>query len=370
METFLADLLPAMQARGVESAAIVHAHDRASATPGERDASGVEIIRVPSWGRLLYAPISPSFPFWLERAIERIKPDVLHLHLPNTSAFWALRSSAAKRIPWVVHWHSDVVASRLDWRLRMAYPFYRPFEQALLAKASAIIATSPPYLEASQALAAWREKCRVVPLGFDPQRFPEPDEKWRARAESQWGGAGFRILAIGRMTYYKGHGTLIKAMAELKGARLILVGEGERKQELQALIQALGLSDRITLAGFRPDREVSALLASCDVFCLPSIERTEAFGMTVLEAMRFARPVIASNIEGSGVGWVVQDGVTGRLVPPADPGALAQVLREMAANREAAQKMGKAGEERFRQHFHIEKIADETIRIYTQVIVK
>lgn len=368
MEMFLADLLHTCQARGVESAAIVHAHDRASVSTGARDEMGVEIIRVPSWGRLLYAPISPQFPAWLERTIARFKPDVLHLHLPNTSAFWALRSKAARKIPWVVHWHSDVVASRLDKRLALAYPFYRPFEQALLARARAIVVTSPPYLEASQALAPWREKCHAVPLGLNPQRCAEPDTAHQAWAESQWDGAQFRILTIGRMTYYKGHETLIRAMAELPDARLVLVGDGERKNRLRALVQSLGLSDRVILAGYRPDPEVGALLASCDVFCLPSVERTEAFGMSILEAMRHARPVVASRIEGSGVGWVVQDGVTGMLVPPANPGALAQALREMAANRDAAQKMGKAGEERFNHHFHINKIADKTIKIYNHVL--
>lgn len=340
MEVFLADLVSACQARGVESAAIVHAHDRDSVSTGARDEAGVEIVRVPSWGRLLYAPISPQFPAWLERTIVRFKPDVLHLHLPNTSAFWALRSEAARNIPWVVHWHSDVVASRLDKRLALAYPFYRPFEQALLSRARAIIATSPPYLEASQALAPWREKCHVIPLGLNPQRCSEPDGAHLAWAESQWGNAQFRILTIGRMTYYKGHETLIRAMAQLPGARLILVGDGERKNRLHALVQTLGLGGRVILAGYRPDPEVCALLASCDAFCLPSIERTEAFGLVLPEAMRFSKPVVASNIPGSGVGWVVRDNETGVLVPPGDADALAAALHKLEVSPALRREMG------------------------------
>src|SRR5699024_5451513 len=110
------------------------------------------------------------------------KPDLLHLHLPNTSAFWAMAIPAARKIPWIVHWHADVVASRHDSKLALAYPLYRPFEQRFLKVASAIIATSPPYLESSSALAHWRDKCQVIPLGLDPARLPEPSEVERLAA--------------------------------------------------------------------------------------------------------------------------------------------------------------------------------------------
>ncbi len=99
------------------------------------------IYRAPCYGRLLYAPISPTFPFWLARAIREFQPDLLHLHLPNTSAFWALLVPAARRLPWVIHWHADVVASTIDRRLALAYRLYRPFEQRLLAASRR---SSPP----------------------------------------------------------------------------------------------------------------------------------------------------------------------------------------------------------------------------------
>ena len=89
--------------------ASVHRPLQPSSLPRSED--GACIYRAPSYGRLLYAPVSPAFPFWLARAIREFQPDLLHLHLPNTSAFGALLVPAARRLPWVIHWHADMVSS-------------------------------------------------------------------------------------------------------------------------------------------------------------------------------------------------------------------------------------------------------------------
>jgi len=368
METFVGDLLPALQKKGVLCTALVHAHSRASISAGAVDGAGVEVIRVPTWGRLLYAPVSPSFPLWLEKTLLRTKPDVIHYHMPNTSALWGLVSPLASRIPSVVHWHSDVVASKLDKRLALAYPLYRPFENALLSKAKAIIVTSPPYLEVSQALRPWREKCKVIPLGFDPARLPEPEESQRTWAASQWANAELRILCVGRLTYYKGHETLIRAMAGIKGGKLILVGDGERRARLESVIDSLGLAEKVMMVGYRTEKEVRALLESCEVFCLPSVERTEAFGMVLLEAMWAGKPVVASDVPGSGMGWVVSHGETGLLVVPADPKSLAQALLRLKANDALRKAMGAAARLRFESEFQMSRIADGIIDAYRLVL--
>ena len=122
------------------------------------------IYRAPSYGNLLFAPVSPAFPIYLLRLMANFKPHILHMHLPNISAFWAMVFSRARKIPWIVQWQSDVVFSEIHARLAAAY---RPFEQHLLRKAARIIVATPPYLSSSSALSKWREKCRVIPLGLD-----------------------------------------------------------------------------------------------------------------------------------------------------------------------------------------------------------
>jgi rhamnosyl/mannosyltransferase len=171
----------------------------------------------------------------------------------------------------------------------------------------AVIVATPDYLHTSPPLQLWREKCHVIPLGIDPKRFAQPTPQIRAEADRYWGN-GFRVLTIGRLTYYKGHEVLIRAVAHCPAVKLIIVGTGERRDYLQALIKQLNLEQRISLAGFQAEQQRNALLATCDVFCLPSIERTEAFGMVLLESMCFGKPVVASGIPGSGVNWVVRQG--------------------------------------------------------------
>ena len=364
MENFMADLLPALHAQEVAVAALVHDEQprRGGLLPAPGDA--VPIYRAPCYGRLLYAPVSPAFPFWLARAIREFRPDLLHLHLPNTSAFWALAVPAARRLPWVIHWHADVVATPLDRGLSLAYRLYRPLEQWLFAASQAVIVTSPPYLDASAALASWRERCHVIPLGLDPRRVADPEPAALARAEALWGDADFRVLAIGRLTYYKGHDVLIRAAAELELCRTLIVGTGERRQRLEALIQSLGLAGCVRLPGFQPDSDLHALLSSCDVLCLTSLDRAEAFGVVLLEAMRFGKPVIVSDIPGSGTGWVVRQAGHGLLVPPNDPAKLAAALRKLRHDPARRQSLGAAGAAALRERFGIGPVAETVAGLY------
>lgn len=382
MENFLADLLKASIDKGIRVSAIVHDHRRrlrsgtsqsqpAGFAQEYSPATGYEsaaIYRVPELGSLLYVPLSPQFPFWLRRAIRAERPDILHLHLPNTSAFWALCVPEARAIPWVVHWQSDVVSSDLDRRLRFAYPFYKPFEQAVLDRAEKVIVTSPPYLGGSDALRPWRVKCRIVPLGVDPTRIFKASPDDRSVAEQYWSGADFRILSVGRLTYYKGHEHLISAMQQFTEGCAVIVGEGVRRTILENTISELGVHHRVVLAGSLPPQQLHALMETCDCMCLPSIERTEAFGMVLLEGMAHRKPSVVSDVYGSGVGWVIQHGRTGLLVPPADPSALAEAFRRLYADRASLSRMGRQGWERYQSMFRIERVSREILEVYKEIL--
>jgi rhamnosyl/mannosyltransferase len=369
MEYFLADLVRAQQALGLDVAALVH-HEG----PGWRGSVPAladpppHIYRAPCLGRLLYVPLSPSFPWWLDRAIRDFAPDVLHLHLPNTSAFGALILPRARRLPWVIHWHADVVASAIDRRLALAYGLYRPFEQRLLRRSRAVIATSPPYLEASRALQPWRGRCVTIPLGLDPGRLVEPDTASLTQAEALWGQAALRVLAIGRLTYYKGHEVLIRASASLPGVQTLIIGGGEYRSRLERLIQSLHLGNRVRLTGYRSEVGVAALLASCDLLCLPSLERTEAFGLVLLEAMRYAKPLVVSDIPGSGAPWLVRRARNGFLTPPGDAQALAAALSALQARPDQRQQLGEAGAQALHREFGIQPVAVAINQLYGRVL--
>jgi glycosyltransferase involved in cell wall biosynthesis len=359
MERFLGDLVRAQQMAGDAPAVLCHADAEAKA---RQDPPW--LMRCPVWLSLLFAPISPAFPLWLARAIRRHEPEVLHLHLPNPSAFAALVLPSARRLPWVVHWHADVETGRFPWSMRLAYPFYRIFERALLERAEAIIATSAAYLEASRPLRPWRHKTEVIPLGVDPERLPEvPD----GTTGGSWRGDGMRVLAIGRLTYYKGFDTLIRAAADVPGIELAIVGEGEERPRLERLLDGLGRPAHIHLLGQADDAACQRLLASCDVFCLPSRERTEAFGIVLMEAMRYGKPIVASRLAGSGVTWVARENDNAVLMPPDDAPALTAALDRLRQDAGLCARLGASGRQRFLAEFDIAASARRLRRLYARI---
>ncbi len=359
MERYLGDLVQAQQAAGDSPAVLCHAHAGAG---DRRDPPW--LMRCPVWFRLLFAPVSPAFPLWLARAIRRHDPEVLHLHLPNPSAFAVLMLPSARRLPWIVHWHADVETGRFPWSLRLAYLFYHIFERAVLERADAVVATSAAYLESSRPLRHVRHKARVIPLGVDATRLPDvPDNE----TVGLWPREGMRVLALGRLTYYKGFDTLIRAVAELPGIELAIVGEGEERPRLERLLDQLGRPAHIRLLGEADDAVCQRLLASCDVFCLPSRERTEAFGIVLMEAMRYGKPVVATRLAGSGVPWVAREHDNAVLVPPDDVGALAAALAGLCEDAPTCARLGTSGRARFVAEFDIATSACALRRLYARI---
>jgi rhamnosyl/mannosyltransferase len=362
METYLRDLMVEHTRQGLQCTALVHRSEFSLVSLEEPyDAGGLklQITRAAVWARLLFTPISPTFPLCLRKLIRRQRPDVLHLHMPNVSVFWLLLLPSARRIPWLIHWHSDVPASSHSLGLRLFYAFYRPLEQAILKRCQAVIATSPPYLDSSQVLAPYREKCTVVPLGLDPGNLaPVGVDATRTEA------ARLRVLAIGRLTYYKGFEYLVRAAAENPDVDVRIVGDGDLAGYLADLAGKLGGARRVSFTGQLSDSELAREYLACDCFCLPSIERTEAFGLVLLEAMYFSRATIVSDVPGSGMGWIVEDGVTGLKVPVADATALAAAFRQLRADRDNLARLGTGGRRKFDRLFHIQKSASEVARLY------
>ena len=356
-----------MAARGVEMAMLAHASPGAKG-PHHFRKDGVDVHLAACHGQLLYAPVSPSFPFLLARLLREFRPDLLHLHMPNTSAFWALLSPAARRLPWLVHWHADVPLDISRPAVRAMYALYRPFEQALLRRAGVIAATSTPYRDSSTALAPWRDKTRVVPLGIDAGEKVDNAAKDTSSAQAHWPGGGLHLLAVGRLSYYKGFDVLLHALAQAPEAGLLLIGSGECEARLHALASELHVEDRVRFAGRVDDAGLADAYANAQAFCLPSIERTEAFGVVLLEAMRARLAVIATAIPGSGVGFVVADGESGILVAPGDAAALAATIRNLAADPALRARLGEAGHARWQAQFTLDRSADRVLELYRSLL--
>ena len=138
----------------------------------------------------------------------------------------------------------------------------------------------------------------------------------------------------------------------------MIVGQGALEAKLRAQAQALGVADRILFAGFRAD--VDRLIPAFDVFCLSS--HMEGLGTSLLDAMCYARPVVATT--AGGIPEAVEDGVTGRVVPPRDADALAEALVSVLADRPRREAMGAAGRRRFLERFTADRMVEETLAVY------
>lgn len=343
MESFLADLIDAQRASGIEAFAVVHGRP----LPGDPE----WLMRVPVQATLAYAPVALGFRSALIRAMERFRPHVLHLHMPNNAAFWALTVASCHSLPWIVHWHSDVVFAETRRIILWAASLYRPFEQSVLERSDRIIATSPPYLAASPSLAPWREKCAVVPLGLGATQLVTREP---APLPLPWRPGRLRLLSIGRLAHYKGFETLISAVAGLPDTELLIVGAGELRGELQALIRKAtpgGQEAATVLLGDVSENFKHELLRSCDVFCLASRERSEAFGLVLLEAMLHARPCLVSDLVGSGMPWLVQQAQCGALVELDNVQAWRDAIVSCMRDPEERRRQGQAGRRAFEQRF-------------------
>jgi rhamnosyl/mannosyltransferase len=366
METYLRDLVVAQARLRLAPSALVHQSGISLTSHREIYKTGeqqIPLTRAAVWARLLFTPISPTFPWLMNSIIKQQSPEILHFHMPNVSVFWALFLPAARRLPWVVHWHSDVLASEHSLGLRLFYSLYRPFERAILNRSKRIIATSAAYLDSSAPLRAFRTKCRVVPLGLDPQNLARPDCPTASHEN-----ANLRVLAIGRLTYYKGFDLLLRAVASVQGIELHLVGGGELEDSLQQLACDLEATERIKFHGQLADSALAAQYAACDCLCLPSIERTEAFGVVLLEAMSHGKATIVSDVPGSGMSWVVEDGVTGLHTPPKSEAGIASSLRHLRDNRDKLKRFGEQGRRRFHRLFHINESASGVSDIYVEAM--
>jgi len=366
MENFLRDLLKALKKEGISVSTLVHHH-----IPGHRfsceEDEGVPVWRAPSAGQVLYLPVSPGFPRLLRHVIKDFRPNLLHLHFPNPSACWGLLIPEARAVPWIIQWQSDVVPSAIDRRLKAAYWIYRPLEQAVLRRAKRVIVASEPYLAYSEPLRRWASRCRVVPLGIDPARLPWPNASLLKEAEMEWRPGTLKVLAVGRLTYYKGFDVLIRAARRVPGISVQIVGDGALRGALQEAIHEGRMEGRMVLRGGLSDPELQALMAGCDLFCLPSVERTEAFGMVLLEAMRYGKALVVSDIPGSGAGWVVQKGSCGFLTPPGDAVALADLFERLTHQPALCQRMGMKGKESLDQVFHIRSVARRIADVYSEL---
>jgi len=319
--------------------------------------NGVKVTKAASFGIYWGMPVSLTFPFLL--AWKSRKVDILHFHLPFPlgDLFYLLMGSKRKKV--VVTYHSDIV--RQKWLMK----FYRAFLYRFLRRADKILVTSPNLLESSEHLGSYKDKCIVVPSSIDLNEFGHPMEK---KFDVGVPPSERTVLFVGRLSYYKGLEYLIEAMREVE-AKLLIAGDGELREELEKKTNFLGLNRKVIFLGSISDEKLRYLYQICDVFVLPSIEKSEAFGLVQLEAMAYGKPVINTHLP-TGVPFVSIDGETGITVKPKNSKALAHAINELLSNKELRKKFGEQARKRVEENFTVQKMNERILEVYRELVAK
>ena len=359
IENMMLSLIKEQVRNGLKVSVLVH-HHNTGIDYSETIEGGAKIYRIPIWGKLLFVPLALSAYRHIKKIIKLQRPDIVHAHLPNVSCLWLLFLPKKTCSKLVLHWHSDVIGERPPLAIKLLYPLYRVFEKAILRRADKIIVTSDNYLETSKPLIDFKHKCTVVPLGLDDITLKENRE------------ADFEVgaLCIGRLTYYKGHDYLLQAMAMVPNhLPLTIVGSGDAYDRLTSLAKRLGITDRVRFLEHVDDIRLLTLISRCKFLVLPSIERTEAFGLVLLEAMRLGKACICTDVKGSGMSNVVQHLETGLVVEHANEVALAKAINTLHSDDALTLKLGTKGRERYLTQYHIEKV-EALIRLMYESVLR
>jgi len=321
----------------------------------KRETYQYKVIRTKSYGKILSTSVTPQMIFKLREIIS--KYDIIHLHHPDPMANLALFLSKLNGKKLVVHWHSNII------RQRFSLMFYKPLLNWVLKRADVTIATSPKYIEESEQLSPFKEKCVAIPRGIrkdklcsNPKAVSILREKYKGKKI---------IFSLGRFIAYKGFEYLIESARYLSSDYIILIGgDGPLRSRYEEIIREYDLFNKVKLLGRLPQNMLGNYYDVCDIFCLPSISKNEAFGLVIVEVMSFGKPVVATNIKGSGVNWVNQEGVTGLNVEPKNPKALAQAIEFICSNIEIYKKFSENALKRFNEEFTIDKEVSRIIEVY------
>ena len=300
---------------------------------------GVKIWRFGTKLFIASQQLSFSIMGKLKAINEHFKPNTIIIHMPNPFLCFLLLRFVKPDQEVVVYWHSDIV------KQKVGNTIFKPLIMKLLQR------SSPNYIDGSYYLSQFKEKCVVVPNCIEEDTLAVDDnvknevQKLRDQYPNK-----IICVGIGRQVPYKGFEYIVQAMKLLDDRfELFLLGrKGESTDEIVQLSQDM---KNIHLVGEVSDDERKTYLASCDIFCFPSITKNEAFGIALAEGMYFNKPALTFTIPGSGVNYVSINGETGIEVPNRDVKAYAAAMKELADNPEERKKYGDNAGKRVRELF-------------------
>jgi len=318
-----------------------------------------KLIKIPKIFEILDAPLMKPFNSFLNS----LDYDLIHLNVPNPFAelFLLLHFFLFKKTKkLLVTYHADppiytFFSKLLHW-LRLPIIFL------ILKFADRIIATTKTYARTSPILKHFLKKVEVIPLSVDLPKVKVDIKKLKKKLKVKDEKI---VLFVGRLYPYKGLEYLLKAFKYLENekVKLVIVGDGVLKNKLKKMVEKLNLTSKVVFFGSVGEKEKVSLYKLCDIFVLPSINRGEAFGISILEAFNFGKPVISTFIEGSGVLELNLHNKTGLVVKPKDEKQLYTAIKKLLKNFRLRKKLGSGAKKRAKD-FSLKKFVQRMKEIY------
>src|SRR5215210_7347665 len=355
MQNHTAELTRALDRRGVVQTVLT---TRPPTAPYfQRLGNHARLIRVGIPLRLfrqLYGPQAAILaPILAARA------DVVHVHLGEDLTVLPVGAAAARlhRLPLVLTIHTSLrhTLALSDFRSAVLKTLGGPIERWGEHSAEAVLVITPRLRRLLLSDGVDENRIHLIPPGMNPSLFEGP-------FEDPFAGIGRpRVLFVGRLAPQKGVSTLVAAAGLLKdpSARLLLVGDGPERKALEKEAKRIGVGDRVCFLGFVAHERLPAVLVHADLLVLPSLY--EELGTVLLEAMQAALPIVASKT--GGILDVIEDGVTGVLVAPGEPGALARAINRILADRGLACRLSEGAQERGKD-YDWEVLAERVLAVY------
>ena len=333
--------------------------------PGSYTVENLKVNCLPITAWLYGTPIMAELP----RRLVRSQADLIHAGFPSPyNAFAASMVCRIADTPCVLTWHNDLPAITSIAGL-LACMHDQLVSRTYLRTYARIISTSQRYAESSRILRRYKAKVRIVPNGVDCERFhpaidPNPV---RSRVNLREDKIILFVGALSRWHGYKGLDVLIKAFASASRLRkdiaLMVVGDGSMRQTYEKLASDLNLTDRVFFVGDVPDEALPSYYAASDLLVLPSKDRSEGFGLTILEANACGKPAIGSEV--GGIPDVIKHGFNGLLVPPDNPEELCRAMLSLIENDSLRKTMGRNGRT-FAEEHDWSRVAEATEKVYLE----
>lgn len=274
--------------------------------------------------------------------LSRVKTDVIHYHMPFIFAVVAHFIARPKYKKMYITYHAELCG--YDKVMKYFWWLYKYFYKV----ADKIHVLSPNVIYSDKILTPFKDKCEIVPFGVDTnvEYIDTTDIKEKYLNKKI-------ILGVGRLVRFKGFQYAIDAMKQVERAVLLIMGDGKYREVLEEQIKNGNLQDKVVLLGEIKDKTLkNEIFSACDIFLLPSIQRTESFAIVQLEAMKHSKPVINTNL-GTGVNYVSIDKQTGITVEPENVEQLTNAINELLNNDELRLQYGRNARERVEKHFNI-----------------